>query len=117
MGSDTMRRAKHLLSVDWKHVEEPTWELNTDDPRWAIVAAAGSGQRARRSSRPPPPPTRVRRRARRSIYETSNGLERLRRNRAPGHPPAARVSLSGRGVPRGAKSARDARPRTAGQVL
>ncbi len=84
MGSDTMRRAKHLLSVDWKHVEEPTWELNTDDPRWAIVAAAGSGQRARRSSRPPPPPTRVRRRARRSIYETSNGL---RRNRAPGHPP------------------------------
>jgi len=39
MGSDTMRRAKHLLSVDWKHVEEPTWELNTDDPRWAIVGS------------------------------------------------------------------------------
>jgi hypothetical protein len=43
MGSDTMRRAKHLLSGGWKHVEEPTRELNADDPRWAIV---GSRERA-----------------------------------------------------------------------
>jgi hypothetical protein len=38
MDADTSRRAEYLFMHGWTQLDELTWELDTSDKRWSLIA-------------------------------------------------------------------------------